>query len=109
LYTSTFVALPDGVVTAVKEEPTDNIEGVAVTPNPGSGYFMLWFSLKKGTGVSYSVFDQLGCLVQAQVEGYLPEGDQQVLINGTNWKSGVYYLQIRTEDGAVVTRKVVKI
>lgn len=109
LYTSTFVALPDGVVTAVKEEPTDNIAGVAVTPNPGSGYFMLWFSLKKGAEVQYKLFDQLGRLIHAQTEGYLPEGDQQILIDGAAWKTGVYYLQIRTEDGAVVTRKVVKI
>ena len=111
LYLNQFVALPPGVVvtTVTKEQPDPFIENAAVVPNPGTGDFNLWLSLKKGTDVRLEVYDQYGRLNSAQNLGYQTEGDQVIQVDGTTWKSGVYYLQLRTEDGGVVTRKVVKI
>ncbi|MFT4759558.1 MAG: hypothetical protein ACI9XO_001257 [Paraglaciecola sp.] len=91
---------------------TENLEaGIAeinIFPNPFREKVSIDFILGSANRVEMSVFNVSGKVVAAQNLGQLGVGQHVIAIgNAAEWESGVYFVQILTEEG-MVTRRVVK-
>ena len=109
LYTSTFVPLPTGLVISGTDDIAVGLTSVEVAPNPSSDAFNLWFSLERSTTVQVEIHDSVGRLVHTQNASELAAGDHRMQFDANNWHSGIYYCTIRTENGGILSKKLVKI
>ena len=77
-------------------------------PNPFNPSTQLQFELASTQKISISVFDMSGRKIQTIFSGLKTSGQHQLLINGSQWSSGIYIIQLNTMD-SVYTRKIVLI
>ncbi len=57
--------------------------------------------------ISVQVFNQNGQLINSVFKGQLNEGPKSLEIDTDNLNAGIYYVNVRTEDGAVLTKKMI--
>lgn len=110
LYLSEPVALPGGLNPTPTREVAGLLSDVVLWPNPvnGNEAVRLNFTLADNSDVRLEVSDVNGKRVDSQSFGHLPAGEQTLEITDHQWAPGVYYLTLRDENGAGITRKMVK-
>lgn len=77
-----------------------------ITPNPGNGNFQVSLSLTHTQEIQLTVFDNLGRCVFAQQE-HASAGNFSASMNLSSLSSGVYFVQVKTENGVATKRLVV--
>ncbi|NJL14377.1 MAG: T9SS type A sorting domain-containing protein [Microscillaceae bacterium] len=94
-----------GLATALLE--VEIAEGTQVYPNPVQGYFTVRVETALPEGLHYQVYDALGHLVES---GGLEKrnGHQEKLIDLRGKSAGLYFLQISTETGFSLVRRLIK-
>ncbi len=75
-------------------------------PNPFNPATTISYELPRRSTVTLNVFDMLGRLVATLVDGMQEPGRHQVLFDGSNWSSGVYFYRLQAE-GYTAVRKIV--
>jgi len=81
---------------------------VNIFPNPFRDKLSIDFILGQSNTVEINVFDISGRQLAYQNLGKMPIGQKVIAFNeAKNWESGVYFVQIITEEG-MVTKKVIK-
>ena len=89
--------------------PAEYTDVPLLTPNPGSGYFLLNFSLNRSSEFSYELYDIYGKQVgRYKAKSTLLPGDHQVILSISDLPSGTYMLYLRTNSGTI-TKKILKI
>ncbi len=108
LYLDKFVPLPDGVVVTSSKEPLGAVAFFEVMPNPVQSSFWANFYLRENTSLQLQVTDIAGRVIENQTFSNLLAGEQQVQIEATDWKPGVYFAILRDAQGGILTKKLVK-
>ncbi len=75
-------------------------------PNPFNPVTTISFSVPSGSDVNLTVFDMAGRKVKTLVNGYVNAGAYDVIFDGANLASGVYFYQL-TADNATIVNKMV--
>jgi Secretion system C-terminal sorting domain len=89
------------------EENAGSIASSQIFPNPTTGNSTLSFSLTNPQEVTVTVFDMAGKEMTSMDLGAKISGDHSIDINSNTFNSGVYFVNIVSNDG-VVTKKLVK-
>lgn len=74
-------------------------------PNPFNPATNINFSLPKSSFVTLKIFDVKGNEIQTLVEGNINAGYHSVKFDGSNFASGVYFYQLKTDD-LILTKKL---
>lgn len=90
---------------------TNDIEKQAINvsngfPNPTKETTKFEFNLENASDVSYTVVDMTGKTMMAANAGMLNAGSHEIVVDGSTYANGVYYFNLRTNEGSV-TRKIV--
>lgn len=67
-------------------------------PNPFNNETIVNFSLPTGMAVTVSVYDLAGRMVEKVLEGFLNAGKHERIIDASHWQSGIYILQLKTDE-----------
>ncbi len=89
-------------------QDTHNIAYLLAFPNPASGNASLRFILNKPADLNLKVFDILGKQVYSKSIPYLNAGEQNLVLNLSNFNQGLYYVKMEAAGSSKVTRLVVK-
>ena len=92
-----------GTFTKVKKQAI-TAQGFSLSqnfPNPFNPSTLISFSLPQSGLATLEIHNVLGQKMQTVVEGILPAGTHQNLIDGTGWPSGIYYYTLRTRVGSI--------
>ena len=108
LYTDQFVALPPGVNTTPVRETAGILGGMELYPNPAGNIFALDFTLDASAVLNIGATDMTGKVVFDVETEQLPSGEQHFEVNTADWQPGVYFISVRDERGARLTKKLVK-
>lgn len=82
--------------------------GLSVFPNPTSGEVNVFFDFPKNTKGNLALFDMLGREVETVAADAFPAGENQLTFSVAERQSGIYFLQMMTEEGVAVRRLVVR-
>lgn len=94
--------------TSVSEiNPSEQMELIFTGPNPFADETTLMLNLRKSTDLHIGLFDLLGNMVQEVHSGAMHQGENSIKLNGTNLKSGVYFLRL-TAGRSILTYKAIK-
>lgn len=95
------------IANSVKDKPTKPIPFKS-SPNPFTNSFNIEFELDTESVTNLMVFDALGRIVESVVvDTNLGFGKHQYQIDSSRLESGVYYVQLRTNNGSQ-TIKIIK-
>ncbi len=110
LYIDQHVDLPTGLVLTPTREVAGLLSDVMVWPNPATDNTMrINFTLLESSDVRLDVSDMNGKLIDSQWFDNIPDGEQVLEIGDNQWQPGVYFLTLRDQNGASLTRKLVKL
>ena len=76
-------------------------------PNPTTGQTAINYKLENASTVSIKVLDITGKVIYTSNEGTQNSGSHSVSLDASNFTTGVYYVTVSTENGAV-TQKLIK-
>ena len=68
-------------------------------PNPFNPVTNITFSLPVSMDIELNVIDLQGRLVQTIMDGMQAEGQHHAVLNGKDLSSGVYFIQLLTNEG----------
>jgi hypothetical protein len=68
------------------------------SPNPFNPITVISFSLRNITLVTLKIYDVLGREVDVLINEVLNEGNHQIIFNGSNFESGMYFYEISTNN-----------
>jgi glycosidase len=108
LYLDKVVSLPPYVQLPVAPEPVGAVEFMAIQPNPVQSELWVNFSLSQKADISLEIRDITGKTVETLGFDKLPEGEQLVEIDASNWAPGIYFVVLREALGGVLTKKILK-
>lgn len=94
------------ITTGVKENAS--ISGLLLSPNPADGQTMLRFTLPYGGKLVARVLDAQGRLIQELPTSVLLAGPQQLELNTSVWKPGIYFCQLASDRGQETVKLVVR-
>lgn len=103
------------VITAIETDASErpvgideviSLRNVEIYPNPFKTDATVQFSLDKSNELEINVYDITGKTVYAIPSESYAAGNHKVRIDGTNLESGVYYVNVKYNEG-VITRKLV--
>jgi len=77
-------------------------------PNPFSNYVSIEYSLSKVSDFELAAYDLEGRKLTTITKAILPAGTHNASWNTDGIAAGVYYLQMRTSDGIITTKMIVK-
>jgi hypothetical protein len=107
IYTNKKVDLPDGLNPTPTIEASGPVDAVTVFPNPASGTVYADVYLNASARVNLSVVNALGQRIYEQnMDGALP-GINRFALPGAQWTPGIYYLNVGTQNGGLITKKLV--
>ena len=90
---------------------TENISSIVndfqVSPNPITDDFSVEFELKKQQLVELAIFNHTGQLIKILKKERLPSGYHDFSLTGKGMPAGLYFLNLKTEEGSVAL-KIVK-
>jgi hypothetical protein len=109
LYLDKKIALPPGVVISSTKAPVGALEFFEVQPNPISDVLIARFSLRENSDLQIQITDIAGKIIESQRLENLPAGEQQIQLETSDWKPGVYFASLRDAKGGLSIRKIVKI
>jgi uncharacterized repeat protein (TIGR01451 family) len=85
----------------------ENLVKVETYPNPTTGKFTLNITNNQGSAIDIQIYDSVGKLITEQKVEASEDIDCKVAIDLTNYKQGVYYVQISNQQGLKTTHKIV--
>ncbi len=74
-------------------------------PNPFNPVTSIKYNIPKDANVSLKIYDALGQLITTLVNEYQKTGEYEVIFNGENYPSGVYFYKLESDD-FVSTKKM---
>lgn len=80
--------------------------GLKISPNPATNSTTISFSFSQSKNVSIKIFDVNGRLIKTLADNVFEEGEHSVEWNAEDVKTGIYFLQIQTND-FMKTEKVI--
>jgi hypothetical protein len=93
---------------SVQEQPGNKNRKSSVfqnVPNPFKGNTIIMFELHHGNKAELTIFDQTG----KQIQSYPINKNMEALeIQGEELKPGIYFYQLKTDDGISETKKMIK-
>lgn len=98
-------SLPLGTVESQAENPEIALQ---VSPNPFSSSFRLSFQLENSQVIMISVHDLSGRWLQTLVNEKISPGRHAFLFGPENLNSDIYLLYLKTGDGKVGVKKIIK-
>jgi len=75
-------------------------------PNPFNPSTSIRFALNKAGQVQLSIYDIRGRKVAEVMNRFLPAGWHEIMVDGREWASGLYYYQLATPDETLVRKMV---
>jgi len=81
-----------------------NTNAISLYPNPANDKATLEFNVVKSGNVTVQVVDLTGRVITTVVNENMTTGAHQVTVNTAALSSGVYNVQIRTEEGTITQR-----
>jgi parallel beta-helix repeat protein len=81
-----------------EDQLTYEIEGVANYPNPFNPQTTVMYNIPSEGKITLKVYDILGNVVAVLEDGVKNAGTHQAVFNGNKFSSGIYILELRTED-----------
>ena len=97
--------IPDNIASENNFVPSDFILNQNF-PNPFNSSTTIRFSISEPANVSIKIFNVLGIQTTTLVDEFKSVGPFEVVWNGDNESSGVYYVQMNVE-GKISTKKMV--
>jgi len=91
-------------ISAIGETAPEPLQQISLFPNPSRGQAELSFQLPESADVSVQVFDALGRLVSVPLQGMLPAGQHNAVLNPTNHPAGMYTVVLQA-NGSQAIRK----
>ena len=95
---------PGNTQNVIGANPQINNNDFNIFPNPAIDQVQIQWEMEKEQAVELMIFNQLGQVVKAERLGILGEGFNNMELNVGDLNSGVYFLQMRTND-EVVTKQ----
>jgi hypothetical protein len=93
---------------SITERSNPNFSGIGeIYPNPVNNQAWIELGVEKSIEVRFSVFNQIGQVVYEDVQ-FLQSGNNRVNINTSSLKTGFYLLNITSEEGDFVSKKLLK-
>ncbi|MEM1220057.1 MAG: T9SS type A sorting domain-containing protein, partial [Bacteroidota bacterium] len=77
---------------------TSHSDQLSLYPNPTQGATEVFFAMPKTQWAQCQVLDLNGNVVKVLFQGYLEEGPQQITWDAHQLPSGMYLVQLQTED-----------
>ncbi|MGH1339870.1 MAG: DUF7619 domain-containing protein [Aureispira sp.] len=105
IYTNTPISIIDQYTTVVELE--QEAFDVNVQPNPFERDLLVRYELKNNSDVQVKLYNQLGQCVYQEAYNQQTSGQQQVFLHTTKLTSGLYILQVETEEGSI-SKKLIK-
>jgi len=96
--TATFIDV-SGII-----NPEDNSVNLISYPNPFSGTATISYTLKQSSNINITVFDEFGRKVAILVNQNQTSGNYNVVFDGTNLESGIYYYQFRSNEQRITNK-----
>lgn len=93
--------------TGIEESNAEPSFEAAAYPNPFGNVVNVEFELEQSSEVSYKLYDALGQVKQQEKLGERNSGKNEVRLQTSSLSSGVYFLQLKSEEGTK-SLKVVK-
>jgi hypothetical protein len=78
-------------------------------PNPFNPTTKINYSLQQGGYVNLTIYDLLGREIETLVNEFKPIGSYNVLVDGSNLASGIYYYRLKVDNNFVETKKMILI
>lgn len=103
-----FVLQGEGAIATGINETSSAFTFVNLFPNPAKDEAVLFISLDKQVRVSVKIFDVLGKQVVPGIEKELANGENQVTLNTSELKNGVYFVQVETGSKTNKIKMLVK-
>jgi len=85
-----------------------NVNEVSLFPNPMHSETTILFSLTESSLAEISLLDLQGRKIKKLAQGNISAGDHQLLLQRENLIAGIYFLQLKTENGTVTQKIVVQ-
>ncbi|MFK7796632.1 MAG: T9SS type A sorting domain-containing protein [Aureispira sp.] len=105
IFTNTPVSVIDQFTTIVDMETKEF--DIAVQPNPFERDLLIRYDLENNSDVQIKLYNQLGQCVYQQAYSEQASGQQQVFLHTPALTSGLYILQVETEEGTI-SKKLIK-
>ena len=83
--------------------PALNLQTV---PNPFEERLQLRFTLQNPAAIMIRIYDEKGAVVKQLYRGENKEGPQLVTIDGSAWRSGIYFCELLV-NGERTVRKII--
>lgn len=90
-------------ISAVVNDP---LVDVTIAPNPFDARLVIAVTLKKSSPMVLTIYDNKGALVKQVYKGETSAGIKQIVVDGSGWSNGTYFLQLLAGDKQL-TRKLV--
>ncbi|MBD3223383.1 MAG: T9SS type A sorting domain-containing protein [Caldithrix sp.] len=73
-------------------------------PNPFNPKTTISFTLNEDSKVTLSIYNVLGQEIEQAIDTRVSAGRHSVEIDGNNWPSGIYFYELKTEQGSAVRK-----
>jgi len=74
------------------------VSNLGIYPNPASDFVQVKMNLENETDVEMSIFNNLGQAILTKDFGEIGKGQNSFELNVNNLETGIYFLQIRTDE-----------
>jgi Glycoside hydrolase family 44/Secretion system C-terminal sorting domain len=92
----TVVLLQGEDITGIEKHIPENPElAIEIYPNPFNPQATISYTLSKMDRVYITIFDQQGRIVKKINQGIMPAGKHDIIFDGKNLSSGIYFVQLR--------------
>ena len=98
------VAIVEGLSVTIESVVPSEIALENAYPNPFNPSTNIEFSIPEFMEVQVNVLDIQGRLVATIVDGAYEKGNHHVMFNGNNLSSGLYFIQLLTDNSASYTK-----
>lgn len=76
-------------------------------PNPFNPKVTIRYSISSSSNINIDIYNSLGQLIRNLYNGYNMAGKHEVIFDGSNLSSGIYYCKLATNNNLVKTIKIV--
>jgi hypothetical protein len=83
---------------------SDIVSSLAIYPNPFNNQANINFSLTKDENVTVTVSNLLGQNVMTLNNGLMSAGEHNIMINGNNLTSGMYFVTLKAGDYSITSK-----
>ncbi|MEI6507050.1 MAG: T9SS type A sorting domain-containing protein [Bacteroidota bacterium] len=90
----------------IAEKAKSNTSISSVTPNPTSGFTSVDFNVTSKSNVTVELLNVIGQKVLSVANGLYAEGDHTVAFDASTLNKGVYFVNVKTDEGSA-THKIV--